>query len=235
MTPTEGTAPMTATTPTTPDRTRTEPHDDPKEAAEPASTKATPGDLPVLAAALAAAFQEDPVCRWVLPDERRRPARLKRTFALALRHIYLRHRETYTTGGREGAALWLPPGRWKLSGREQIGFLLRMARPTEGSSVGSMLRFVRMSVRAEQLHPPRPHYYLGVLGVEPLHRGRGIGSALLSSQLERCDREGMPAYLEASSERNRDLYLRHGFAVTDEVRLPAGGPPVWLMWRQPER
>ena len=26
---------------------------------------------------------------------------------------------------------------------------------------------------------------------------------------------------------------RHGFEVTEEVQLP-GGPPVWLMWRDPQ-
>jgi hypothetical protein len=29
--------------------------------------------------------------------------------------------------------------------------------------------------------------------------------------LERCDREGVRAYLDAASERNRRLYERHGF------------------------
>jgi hypothetical protein len=30
--------------------------------------------------------------------------------------------------------------------------------------------------------------------------------------LARCDREGMRAYLDATSQRNRRLYERHGFA-----------------------
>jgi hypothetical protein len=45
--------------------------------------------------------------------------------------------------------------------------------------------------------------------------------------------EGTPAYLEASSARNRALYERHGFEVTEELSLPKGGPPIWLMWREP--
>jgi hypothetical protein len=51
--------------------------------------------------------------------------------------------------------------------------------------------------------------------------------------LERCDDEGIPAYLEATSAGNRDLYLRHGFEVIEEARWPGGGPPLWLMWREP--
>ena len=51
--------------------------------------------------------------------------------------------------------------------------------------------------------------------------------------LDRADDEGMPAYLEATSERNRALYLRHGFEDLEKVHWPGGGPPLWLMWREP--
>jgi hypothetical protein len=53
--------------------------------------------------------------------------------------------------------------------------------------------------------------------------------------LERCDREGLPAYLEASSPRNRALYERHGFVVVEEMRLAKDSPPLWRMWRKPRR
>jgi GNAT superfamily N-acetyltransferase len=72
------------------------------------------------------------------------------------------------------------------------------------------------------------------MGVATVRQGRGIGSALLGAVLERCDREGVPAYLEATCERNRDLYARHGFTLRDEVRLPEG-PTLWPMWREPRQ
>jgi len=70
-----------------------------------------------------------------------------------------------------------------------------------------------------------------VIGVRPEWQGRGFGSALLRPILERCDRERLPAYLEASSPRNRALYERHGFAVVEEMRV-SDSPPVWRMWRE---
>jgi hypothetical protein len=51
--------------------------------------------------------------------------------------------------------------------------------------------------------------------------------------LERCDRDRVPAYLEASSPRNRALYERHGFEVMEECRYADDGPPLWRMWREP--
>ncbi|MFE4644295.1 GNAT family N-acetyltransferase, partial [Streptomyces sp. NPDC056730] len=65
------------------------------------------------------------------------------------------------------------------------------------------------------------------------HQGRGLGRALIEPVLERCDREGLPAYLEASSERSRRLYERLGFTFTGTtVDLP-DGPHMWPMWREP--
>ncbi len=98
-----------------------------------------------------------------------------------------------------------------------------------------MPRILRVLAFLDTKHPHEPHYYLPFLGVEPASQGRGIGSALMRPILERCDREGMPAYLEASSERNRALYERHGFELIEEVRLPGGGPPMWRMWREARR
>jgi len=42
--------------------------------------------------------------------------------------------------------------------------------------------------------------------------------------LERCDREGVRAYLDVTSERNKRLYERQGFEV-EEPFAPSGGHP----------
>jgi len=40
-------------------------------------------------------------------------------------------------------------------------------------------------------------------------------------------------YLDATSERNKRLYERHGFEAEAEY-APEGGPPLWPMWREPK-
>lgn len=188
---------------------------------------ATRSDVPGVSRALARAFFDDPAASHCLPGSERRLLRLERGFSLFLRRVYLRHGLCFTTPGRTGAALWLPPGHWKASPLRELRLLPGMA-----VSYGADLRRVlRVLDFLERRHPEDPHYYLPFVGVDPAHQGLGIGSALLRPVLERCDREGAPAYLEATSDRNRELYLRHGFEVAEEVRLPAGGPPVWRMWR----
>jgi hypothetical protein len=56
---------------------------------------------------------------------------------------------------------------------------------------------------------------------------------LLRAVLDDCDATGVPAYLEATNERNCALYRRHGFVDRDPLPLPAGGPPLYPMWREP--
>ena len=55
----------------------------------------------------------------------------------------------------------------------------------------------------------------------------------MRSRLDRCDAEDAPAYLENSKPENGPYYLRFGFEVTGEIKLPDGGPSMWPMWRAP--
>ena len=80
--------------------------------------------------------------------------------------------------------------------------------------------------------PQDAHDHLQFLGVLPQRQGAGIGGRLMAPVLARCDRDAVPAYLEATSERNRALYERHGFRTTGELPL-RDGPSLWTMWRDP--
>ncbi|MEK6277209.1 MAG: GNAT family N-acetyltransferase [Actinomycetota bacterium] len=190
-------------------------------------------DLAGASAALAAAFADDPAWRWVLPsgaqrDERQ--ARLERFFDTELATVTEHRNEVWVSGEGAAAAVWAPPGHWQIP----LATALRTA-PAMARVFGARLPWAaRHQLRAESLHPRRPpHWYLHYLGAEPLHQGRGLGSALMWPVLELCDREGIPAYLEASTERNRALYERNGFEVVGTFRMPGGGPLQRRMWRKP--
>lgn len=189
---------------------------------------AEPSDIAPLSLALARAFDDDPVTRFIFPSVRYGP-RLASYFTTHLSKIALRHGFVYTTDGHHGGAIWLPPGAWELTPSDIVRTL-----PGTVRSLGLRLpSALRQLLYIEKRHPRAPHYYLATLGTDPAHQGKGVGSALLQPVLERCDQEGLPAYLESSKERNVPFYGRHGFEVTEELRLPGGGPPLWLMWREP--
>jgi GNAT superfamily N-acetyltransferase len=191
--------------------------------------KATAGDVPRLAKALARAFYDDPVFKWLVPNDSERMRRSERGFAFYMRRVYLPHDECYATESLGGAALWLPPEKWHLGPLAQ----LRLG-PGMIAAMGPRLPQVLRAISTiESNHPKVSHYYLPFVGVEPERQGRGIGTSLLQPILERCDEQGTPAYLEATTPRNRACYERQRFEVTEEFRFPKGGPPSWRMWREP--
>lgn len=187
---------------------------------------ATAEDVERLKTMLAEAFFEDPVLSWLMPNDRTRRAQLARYFGIELRHYTLPRGRVWTTTDLTGAALTLPPKAWRAPTRVTL---------LEGSAFLTHLpRAARLGAAMEWRHLRGAHYYVRDVGVLPNMQGQGLGSALLRPTLERCDREGLPAYLEASSERNAALYERLGFRVTRELRI-GGSPPLRLMLRAPER
>ena len=83
-----------------------------------------------------------------------------------------------------------------------------------------------------QHHQHEPHWYLPFIGVEPMHRNRGLGSALLRQRLAECDADRLPAYLESTNARNRPLYERHGFEAITEIKVGTC-PTIVPMLRRP--
>lgn len=186
------------------------------------------GDLVALGDVLQAAFFDDPVTSWLLPDPGSRPRRLAGMFTTLMVGHYLPMRTVWTTADQRGAALWAPPGHAKIPLRR----ILEQAPGMVKSLGRNTVRSLKFLDRVEKQHPIEPHWYLGVLGTSPAHQGRGIGGALLGAVLERCDRDEMPAYLESSKPTNLPYYRRFGFEVTGEISI-TGGPTVWPMWREP--
>jgi GNAT superfamily N-acetyltransferase len=190
--------------------------------------KAVPEDLPGIGSALSRAFLNDPLFVWAIPDDDLRQ-RLTLEFFTLYAKAFLRHDETYATGGDVvAAALWAPPGAVPISdedAEELGGRIQELAGPDAP-------RFLGLSKLFEEHHPHGSYWYLQFMGVAPGWQGQGIGSALMAPIVERCDREGVRAYLDATSERNKRLYERHGFEAQDPFAAP-GGPPLWPMWRQP--
>jgi ribosomal protein S18 acetylase RimI-like enzyme len=189
-------------------------------------------DVRALSATLGRAFYEDPIMRWMLPDDRLRANGLPRMFGILARRQYLALGavEVATNGSDIGAvAMWgPPPGQPKESRLDAVLLLPAIlwvfrSRAQKGQQVAELMK---------KVHPEEPHWYLFAIGSDPTVRGGGFGQALMRSRLDRCDAEHAPAYLESTKEETVPYYMRFGFEVTGEIKLPDGGPSMYPMWRQ---
>jgi GNAT superfamily N-acetyltransferase len=191
---------------------------------------AAPSETGPLSATLAAAFEHDPVLGWLTPNRRRRRRRLERFFQLELRHVVLPAGRAWTVDGSPGASLELPPNNWRMSIGTQIAH-----GPAFTRVFGSrLLHAFGLITVMEHRHLREPHYYFPYVGIAPDAQGQGLGTTLMRPTLERCDRERLPAYLEATSERNAALYERLGFEHLGAFSF-GGSPPLWPMRRPPAR
>jgi ribosomal protein S18 acetylase RimI-like enzyme len=189
--------------------------------------KARKEDIPAMGQMLARAFHHDPIVDWVFQDERRRPKYTRRFFEGRAR-VLIEQREIYLADDCAAAAMWARPEEWRDPPLQAFKELAILA-PGVGRRA---VQVVRGLIQVESRHPKEAHWYLAVLGTEPARQGEGLASTLLRKVLDECDHDEVPAYLETGTERNVGFYTRHGFKVREEFRLP-GGPPIWLMWRDP--
>lgn len=197
----------------------------------PTIRSATPADLPQVGKALANAFADDPIWTWLTShDEQRYHRGAPGFFEADARSILSGPGQVLVDENLGGAALWCAPDHW----RSTVGQTLRIAPPAFRLLGARLPRALASLTAMEREHPKDPpHWYLSILGTDPSHQGRGVGSALIHAVTDRCDEEGVPAYLESSKESNIAFYARHGFEVTSEHRFAKGGPMLWLMWRDP--
>jgi ribosomal protein S18 acetylase RimI-like enzyme len=185
---------------------------------------AGPDDASEVARLLAAGFHDDPVLTWIF-SEPGRAAKLDAFFAFLAPEALVPLGATYLVDG--GCACWTPPGspEWPPERTERMAALAE-----EHLTADDRSRLSELSELMRAHHPDEPHWYLGLIAVEPVRQGRGLGRALLDASLVPVDADRLPAYLESTNPRNRTLYERHGFEVVEELSVP-GGPVLMAMWR----
>lgn len=189
----------------------------------PAIRDVTAADEAAVVDTIVLAFAADPVPRWVWPCARDYLAAMPKMVRAFGGGAF--GRGALCTADHSGAALWLPPG--VDPDEDKLGEVMQSTvAPERRNDV--FAAFEQMA----KFHPSEPHWYLPLIGVDPVHQGNGRGDALMVCALERCDRERAPAYLEATNARNAAFYRRHGFEAIGTIQA-GSSPPLVPMLRQP--
>jgi len=188
--------------------------------------RAGQADINVLSQVIADAFSDLAVCRWLIPDGPARRAAFPRYFGLYVEHA-IQDGLVETTPGRSAAALWIPGTG---PGAPPDGYTERLAAIT-GQHLGNFLAF---DEALDSHHPAGTfHHHLAILAVRPERQGQGIGTALLHAHHAVLEDQSIPAYLEASDERTRRIYLDHGYIDRDSPIELADDVRMYPMWREP--
>lgn len=191
-----------------------------------------------IAAIWADAFEQDPLMKWVFPDDAARRESLRRWWRFMLDHL-IPGSELHGTRIDGCVAYWQPPRGEKDSSTQSD-------EPDRGESDAQRAFVAMMTDLLGELAPSRmealgqmrqarlsePHRYLAVLGTSPAQQSQGLGGRVLAPMLDRCDRIGELAYLESSNPANVGFYRRHGFEPIGKFSL-GDGVLITPMAREP--
>lgn len=194
---------------------------------------ATVSDVPAIRALFTHAYVDDPLMRWIFPDD---ATRLESVAAWL--GVYVERYLTSTGAAPRArvvadgdavvaAALW----RWPDDNLDLPGML-----PTVGGLLGALIGpdhtgtvAAGMSA-ARELRPTTPHAYLHFLAVDVAQRGRGVARSLVEDGVSRAAADGLPTVLETTRSENVTVYRCLGFDVLGETAL-GEGPVLWTMGR----
>ena len=191
---------------------------------------AAPDDLAAVVTTISLAFHDDPTWSWAFPDAARRQEQYEVIWGIFI-GASLRQGGVWMTPGCEAATVWIPPGGEEMNAEEEEQ-LDAWLHDTLGPRARDVLELFD---RFEAAHPhDREHWYLSLLGTHPDHRGKGIGMALLASDLARFDAAGLPTYLESSNPANDKRYEAIGYKKVGAFSTPDEAHTLATMWREPK-
>lgn len=191
---------------------------------------ATPADVPLLRTVCALAYRDNPLMRWVLPDDATRADACAAWLGPSL--------ERYVAAGRVDVLtvqdVVVAVAAWRTPDDDHTA----SPAPTLPSSDG-VLRALVGAARAAQvlgalqgtagLAPVPPGPYLNYLAVHPAHQVRGLGGMLLRHGIDALGAGGGTPWLATTDPRNVPFYERHGFTTAGTYRLHDDGPTLTVL------
>ena len=180
----------------------------------------------------ARAFKDDPETAYLIPDVNKRE-NTQYAFRYLLKIAVVGGEEAYVSSPQcEGVALWARSDN-KMPFRAWLS-----ANPLSALRCG--WRFISHQMEANRIaqdikkkYAPPKHMYLALLGVEPVHQGKGFASKLLKPMLARLDKENLAAYVETQNTKNVKMYEHFGFKLVYDVATLNGVGHLYAMVREP--
>ena len=182
-----------------------------------------PDEIDKIAELISRGYYDDIFFHWCVPDDKDRHKIVTDYYK-----VYLSAKGTVTHvaetpgGDIAGAAMWLP--------HDVDAGIYDEINKTTGVYAS---KFQAVADASHYSEPPMAPFYqlVGFVTAKEM-RGRGIGSALLKSTLDKFDKLGIPTYLEASTPYyGKGVYGKFGYRQVGELMVFAETAVLYPLWR----
>ena len=191
--------------------------------------RATTDDFRNLCVTAMRAFHDDPVMRWLYPDDEVYFQPNGAIFTPAVTY-WLAHQHPWCTDDAAAMAIWFPPVEPGTPEPERDDSF-----PPPSPELAARFELIGPAMAAHK--PIEPHWYLQLLATHPDWQRQGLGAELMQVVFDQADSAGVPCYLETERLELVSYYRHHGFEVRSEwnvdpdATLGAVGPHMWGMLR----
>jgi GNAT superfamily N-acetyltransferase len=175
------------------------------------------------------AFADDPVMRWLYPDDEDYFLPNGAVFESSMTN-WLANQQPWCTDDAAALAIWFPPVE---PGAPEPEWIAIGPPPSEDL----LARFALIGLVMAEHKPAEPYWYLQLLATHPDWQRHGLGAQLMQVVFEQADEQGIPCYLETERPELVAYYRTFGFEVRSEwvldpeATLGAVGPKMWGMYR----
>ncbi|MBD1424062.1 GNAT family N-acetyltransferase [Sphingobacterium arenae] len=177
--------------------------------------KADPNDKTLITELLAKSFEKNLSVNYIIRQDEKKAHRLRVLMEYSIKMCSL-FGEIWLSNDKKACALVLYPHKKKTT-FATIYLDVKLALSAIGiSGIG---KAIKREAMIKKKQPKEKMAYLWFIGVNPLYQHLGIGSNLLKEVLANATKNGLPVYLETSTQKNLPWYQRFGFRIYDKLVL----------------
>lgn len=177
---------------------------------------------------MAAAFANDALYRYFIPEDAARQSFLKTFMAFRLRYG-LKYGTVLVANEGEGVAIFLASGHQMNPTDLLLCGGLRAMLPCTKEERDRIMGFNSFADELAAKAVQQPCWHLSPICVTPAAQGKGVGKALMTQGLSQLRQ---PCYLETQSSQNVPFYESCGFREIFHTPVPGTDMSHWgMLWK----
>lgn len=194
----------------------------------------TKDEITLAAESLSRAFENDPMLRWLIPEDDHYQQAAAPLFETWVKYTVL-YGKAFRTENFESIALRKKPGDLKLSFWRVLRSGMIKTPKILGKEAFNRLMWMDNALveQKKKNMGDRPYWYCWILGTDPQFQKQGFGSAVMQHTFDLAKQDGLPCYLETVNPASKTVHEKKGYQLLSQIPLQGSGHELFMMLKKP--